>query len=328
MKEEIIKWLKSQQLNIEKVITDAAENFSNSRYVDRKGSNFLFDLKECERESLVLSRGGDLCYDRHTIGMSYALWYQGRRINTSLSFCIDFVIDAIEGRKPLEIFDLGAGTGAVQIAIGLCLQAASDLNLFIPKVHVVNVDISPFMLDFNRSFLWKAFKKQYPIFSEIQKEFSVNSWVNPDRIRLETPYIIASYLFDHKENHKAVASHFENMIKWYRPEKVVLLTSNQPNKVKLLNTVANHLESLSYNNEFILKENIFDGPMLTISKYRKVFNNAYGDILSKNRPKWDIRAFYARILNRKNARLSLEHGLFSNDITDLSHAKGFELIKK
>lgn len=305
MRDQIVSWLKTQKETIEALICDAAETFAAARHIDKPSSNFLFDLAQGERESLALSRGEDLCYDRYTIGMSYALWYQGRRLNTSLSFCTDFVAEAIRDKKPIEIFDLGAGTGAVQIAIGLCMEAVQQSGQEPPKVRVINVDISPFMLDFNRSFLWKAFRNRYPAMKNLKAEFSVNSWMNPENIRLETPYVVASYLFDHSENREEIAKHFEAIIKLHRPEKLVLLTSRQANKQRFLDKVAEHLQLSGYANKEVLAQNIFTGYMHKLQAYRENFNSCHREVLSTRTPSWTERSFYARLLERTDSKLAL-----------------------
>jgi SAM-dependent methyltransferase len=309
MKATIVKWLQSHQNEVEEAIVEASERFVQTRYADRTSSNFLFDLKECERESLGLSRGEDLCYDRHTIGLSYALWYQGRRINTSMSFIIDMVVEAIEDEKPIELFDLGAGTGAIQVAVGLCLQAAKDSGIDLIEANIINVDISPFMLDFNRSFLEPAFRRRFDAFRELRVDYSVNSWMNIDRIRLSTPYIVASYLFDHEENQLEIAKYFEEIVRTYQPEKLVLLTSNQQNKVKFLNGVAKHIEEGGYNSQVLMKNSVFSGSMGVVKSYRERFNKKYGNILSTNTPSWDVRAFYAKIIIRDISQLPLQYQL-------------------
>ena len=72
-------------------------------------------MKKCHDESYELVRGRDLCYDRLNTAFSYSLWYHPRRINTFLSFFVDKLIE-LSGQK-IELFDLGAGTGAVQLAV-------------------------------------------------------------------------------------------------------------------------------------------------------------------------------------------------------------------
>lgn len=305
MKNEITNWLAGQKLQIETCICQAAQKFIESRQISKPLSNVLFDLSECEREALALSRGGDLCYDRFTIGASYSMWYLGRRINTALVFGLDLAIEAIEKQQPIEIFDLGAGTGAVQIAIGLCLQAAQELGYYVPKLRMINIDISPFMLDFNRTFLWKSFRSQYSAFSEIEAEFTVNSWTNPNDIQLQTPYLIASYLFDHTENMKDTIKNFQAIVNRNNPEKLVLLTSNQPAKVQVLDGVAMEIAGESYLNEKVSARFIFSGPMTQVADFRQKFNQEYGRTLSTNTPSWDEYSFYARKLTKRSSRLAL-----------------------
>lgn len=303
MKNEITNWLAIQKVQIETCICLAAQKFTTSRQLDNPNSNFHFDLSECERESLELSKGGDLCYDRFTIGLSYSLWYQGRRINTALTFCIDLLIEAIKDKKPIEIFDLGAGTGAVQIAMGLCMQAAKELGYYVPKLRVINIDISPFMLDFNRTFLWGIFKNQYSIFSQLETEFTVNSWTNPNDIHLQTPVLVASYLFDHTENREETINNFQAIVNRHNPETLILLTSNQPGKTEILNEVAEKIAGKSYTNNIITSQFVFSGPMSQITRFRLEFNTEYGKILSINTPTWNEYSFFARKLTKSSSRL-------------------------
>jgi hypothetical protein len=57
----------------------------------------------------------DLCYDRPNSPLVYSIWYHGRRVNTFLS-CIAKMLFNTKNTQ-IEIFDLGAGTGAVQWAV-------------------------------------------------------------------------------------------------------------------------------------------------------------------------------------------------------------------
>lgn len=305
MRNQLKQWLTSQKGIIEEIICEAAQRFVEDK---KRTPNFLFDLRQCQEEAYNLAKGNDLCYDRYTMGMFYSLWYQGRRLNTSLPYILDFVENAVADRKPLEIFDLGAGTGAVQIALGLCLEAAAQNSHFLPAVRVINVDISPFMLDFNRSYLWPAFCQRYPTLRRVRTEFTVNSWTNPDNIHLKTPYIVASYLFDHQENKDEIAGYFKAVVSQYQPEKLVLLTSNQINKRRFLDAVATGISGKSYSNDLVPAENIFQGPMTQVQQFRTRFNAEYGNILSANTPQWNEGGFYARQLTKINARLALDFG--------------------
>jgi DNA helicase II / ATP-dependent DNA helicase PcrA len=306
MKSRIKVWLQSQKEVIEDLICKASDQFIEEKKTQRPSPNFLFDLKQSQNEAFALSQGKDWCYDRYTTGMFYALFYQGRRINTSLAYVIDMVVDASENRKPLEIFDLGAGTGAVQIAIGLCLQAIDETGGFIPAVRVINVDISPYMLDFNRSYLWKQFVLHYPAFKRIIPEFEVNSWTNPEEVKLITPYIIASYLFDHQENKNEVVAHFETIVALHKPEKLILITSNQQNKREFLNAVASKISGVKYQNQEVSNNFVFTGDMTRLDAYRRDFNTKHGTIFSlHNAPRWHEAGFYARCLTLTRSRLAL-----------------------
>lgn len=306
MRTQLIAWLGSQQTVIETLICNSAEEFGRGRHIDKPSSNFLFDLKASEEEALALSRGGDLCYDRYTTGMSYALWYQGRRINTALTFCLDFVEDAIQNNKPIEIFDLGAGTGAVQIAIGLCLEGVRVLGYDLPKTRIINVDISPFMMDYNRSFLWREFRKKYEGCRAIQAEYLVNSWTNPEDIQLETPFFVASYLFDHTENRDDIAQSFKELVEKYQPTKFVLLTSNQPQKRKYLDSVVSKIAANDYEFRTVDSDFIFTGPMTVVGQYRQSFNRTYEAVFSTYLPKWNERSFYAKLLQLRQVKLTLQ----------------------
>ena len=310
MRNQLKNWLAGQKSTIEEIICEAAQKFIDDK---KKTPNFLFDLQQCQEEAFNLSKGKDLCYDRYTMGMFYSLWYQGRRLNTSLTYALDFIVNATEDRKPLEIFDLGAGTGAVQIALGLCLEAASQTGHFVPATRVINVDISPFMLDFNRSYLWPAFSQHYPAFRKLRAEFTVNSWTNPDNIRLQTPYIVASYLFDHQENKDEIAGYFQSIVDNYNPEKLVLVSSNQPNKREYLDSIATKLSGKKYGNQQLKADFVFQGPMSRIQQFRTIFNAMNSQILSSTVPQWGESGFYARILTKISARLALDFGRNGNE---------------
>ena len=305
MRVEIRDWLRARKELIEQTILSAAENYF-SDYVDK--NNFVYDLNQCELESLNLTNGKDLCYDRPSIGLSYSLWYLGRRINTSMTFMIDLVVDAIQDKKPIEILDLGAGTGAVQIALGLCLSAAKALGYELPKSKMINIDISPFMLSYHRDYLWTAFNKSFPTTTLVATNYSVNSWINSDETLLQTPVIVASYLFDHKENQREVTEKFKSFVKILKPDKVVLITSKQPNKMKFLDSASAFISGGVYVNSPVTSALLFRGNIPSFQEFRKTKNNTIGTNFSTWRPpSWDEYSFYARIMTKKERELAFDH---------------------
>ena len=107
-------WTSSQKDKLDAAIANAGNNYWQSH----NNSNFGYDLNECQHESFNLVNGKDLCYDRPNTGFTYSLWYHARRVNTFLSHFGKSLLAESEA-KQINIFDLGAGTGAVQWAIGL-----------------------------------------------------------------------------------------------------------------------------------------------------------------------------------------------------------------
>jgi DNA helicase-2/ATP-dependent DNA helicase PcrA len=308
MKEEIVQWLKEEQENIEDIFCDSAKTFLKARRIDNPANNFLYDLQRCGLESFNLKYGKDLCYDRYSVGLSYSMWYLGRRVNTSLSFLLDLFLNCQKEGIPMEVFDLGAGTGAVQIALGLCHEAVVQLGGKPPNIRVVNVDISPFMLDYNRTFLWKGFQKKYPSMKGIYPEFTVNSWTNPENIKLQTPIVVASYLFDHTENQKEITKHFQDILETHQPETVILSTSNQFNKKELLRRVSEEVAGKNYKVSTVKHENFLCGRMNKVASFRKKINKEYGKELFPERvPSWSEQSFFAQLLRRTQSRFSLEH---------------------
>ena len=239
MKTPLLTWLKDQQEKLDMIIKSSAEDFYNSN-VDRE--NFEFDLQECQHESFNLVGGNDLCYDRPNTPFVYSMWYHARRINTFLSFFADTLLKNTSNDK-IEIFDLGAGTGAVQWSIALILCGMKALGIKTPKVTVINVDSSPFMLKYGKDFLWKHFLISYPEISSLQFEarYSVNSWQNPDNVTLSNPWIVSSYLFDMSDNEEEIAKSFWELIDSFQPSQLLLITSDQPKKKLFLSAIENTL---------------------------------------------------------------------------------------
>ncbi len=222
-KEALVNWLTEQQPKLETILLTSAEEYYNNYSTKR---TFAFDAKRTGEEMWVLSKGGDLCYDRPTIGFNYSLWYHPKRINTFLRYFTDLIYDAKQ-EASIEIFDLGAGTGAVLWAVGLVVQGLKALGLPCPKVRVVNIDTSAFMIIYNFNYLWKNFVREYPEAEEIsrQSDYRLNSWSNLDEANYSNIWLCASYLFDHSENSETIAAEFKSIVEKYKPNKVLLLSA-------------------------------------------------------------------------------------------------------
>jgi hypothetical protein len=221
MREQIKSWLITQQDNIDKVIADASIKYYNN---NKSKPNFIYDLKQCHKESYNLSNGKDLCYDRPNTAFAYSLWYHPRRINTFLSFFLDKVIQ-FQGQE-LVVFDLGAGTGAIQWSLGLICIGLKKIGKKPPKITIINIDSSPFMLKYSKDYLWTEFVNFYPeIDFDFKIEYEVNSWNNNSGVSTINSILVASYLFDDSDNQEEISKDFLKLVDVYKPTAVLLLTS-------------------------------------------------------------------------------------------------------
>ena len=309
IEQELIDWVVLHREDIEQAIVDATDEFLQKRRIGKEYSNVAYDLQQSQRESFHLSSGEDLCYDRFTTGAIYSLFYLGRRINTSLRFAAEFVKDAIERNRRLDVFDLGAGTGAVHIAIGLCVEAATKLyGKPLPALRVINVDISPVMLDFASSCLLKSFRARFPSgFYHVIPEYECVSWTNTKAISIRKPYIVASYMFDHSDNRSAVVKSFQKIVDQFAPEKVVLTTS-----YKKKNLVDEFVKKQEKTNQFKYKSIPFDwnlplkGGMNILQEYRKNLNDKYATkLIGHHKVVWDEKSFYGVQFEEKHRQARL-----------------------
>lgn len=307
MKEKLINWVQVQKETLDKIITAAANDF----YEAHKNKQwFEYDVKQSagKEEGLwLLAKGKDLCYDRPTIGFTYSLWYHAKRVNTFMKFFIDQIWEA-KNDEIIEILDLGAGTGAIQWAVALVYEGLTELGIVAPKIRMINIDTSPFMLAYNEKYLWKHFIQIYKKCANSEGfiiEYSLNSWSNTNSMNSINIWLCASYLFDHEENKNEIKKDFENLVNKFKPAKVLMLTSNQLTKREFLDTVANHIFSIGYE-EYRGNENtqLFSGQLNTTHNFRRSINAQF-QVDLEGIPKWDIDSLYGKVLLKSQNTLNL-----------------------
>lgn len=324
MKEqEILNWLVSQQGRLDFIIAKAAKEYHD----DRKGRvNFAYDLSACQFESYNLIRKKDLCYDRPNTAFTYSIWYHARRVNTFLTYFARSILNTPD--KIIDIFDLGAGTGAVQWAIGLIYQKLKESGLEVPRIRLINIDSSPFMLYYNRDYLWKHFLLEYPYCAELNKgiEYQVNSWSNNVPNSIINPWIIASYLFDISDTeneqlgldyHESVKNGFINLVQTFEPSKILLLTSDQPEKRKLLIDLSDEFSKNSYNHEHVSAKNLLlKGDLTETSKFRRELYSLYSKVMLTDEAKalnnsatWSDSSFVGTVLSRRQTEIQFQESI-------------------
>jgi hypothetical protein len=297
MEQKILNWIKDQQEVISKVIFDAGQDFYSK---NRNKDNFCFDLSECQLESYNLVNHKDLCYDRICTGFSYSLWYHARRVNTFINYFVSAILNSPESH--IKIFDLGAGTGAVQFAVGLVYLGMKKLGLNPPKISIINVDSSPMMLYYNRDYLWKHFKKNYQQLNtdNFTVEYTINSWNAMNDFPISNPWLVASYLFDISDQAEAISIDFLELISTYRPGTLLLLTSAQKEKVKIFNSVVDKIKYLGY--EALKIDNsslLFSGSLVEVNKFKFEVNKTCPAKGLGSNTQWKDESFIGAVLKHQ-----------------------------
>lgn len=305
MKNQLTDWLKSEQQNIDKAIASAGIKYYNEHKTE---PNFQYDLKQCHLESYNLIRGKDLCYDRPNTAFAYSLWYHPRRINTFLSFFLDKVLEH-QGQH-IEVFDLGAGAGAIQWGLGLIYAGLKRLGKNPPRITVINIDTSPFMLNYNKEYLWKEFLKIYPeIDNNFIVEYEVNSWNNERDLETSNPILAASYLFDASDNKAEIANDFKSLVNKYKPNTVLLLTSSQPEKVQFLRELEKEFKQQGYDTFNVLESNlIFNQPLTHINKIRTVLGTNLNISELQRGSSWTDRSHSGLVLKKPQSEITFTFG--------------------
>jgi len=303
MPPQLLPWLQNQQARLDELIYQAANRYYRTQRDQQRFTNLDHDIEATTEESFLLSAGHDLCYDRPTIGYTYSLWYHARRVNTFLRYFLK-ELSAADPTIPLDVFDLGAGTGAVQWAVGLVYAGLKACGLPTPRLHIINVDSSAFMLDYNRNFLWPKFLAAYPACQDINCSFSVNSWNTPAEGHGGAAWVVSSYLFDHAENQDFLADGFQALVRLYKPERVLMLTSDQTAKTKQLHQVAEAVEAVGYQLATYQSDKpLFSGVMPWVTKLRRALRERRQLNVPYKEVTWDDHSFAALALARTQSAL-------------------------
>lgn len=298
--QELKNWILSQQSVIDRLTADACKDFWEA---NKANPNFGYDLKRTHEESYELVRGNDLCYDRTTTALTYTLWYHPRRINTFLSFFIDHLI-SFSGQK-IQLFDLGAGTGAVQWAILLVAAGLKKFGKTPPSISIVNIDTSPFMLYFNRDYLWQHFIKEYNIASmDVNVDYEVNSWNNEYNLESTNTIIASSYLFDASDNREKIKADFVELVRKYDPASLLLLTSL--NKKTYLDSLSGDFRNLGYSVDTKSSNTLlFNQHLTSINTLRRELATAYPHVAPLTRStSWSDPSYYGLIISKQQTGLA------------------------
>jgi len=297
---EIKQWILDQQEILDQLTANACKDIWEA---NKSLPNFGYDLRKSHRESYELVNGRDLCYDRTTTALTYTLWYHPRRINTFLSFFLDRLI-ALSGQK-VQLFDLGAGTGAVQWAILLVAYGLKKFGKEPPSISIINIDTSPFMLYFNRDYLWQHFLQQYDLSGlEVSVEYTINSWNNEYDLESTNTIIASSYLFDATDNREQIKQDFVELVRKYDPSSLLLLTSQ--NKREYLDSLSREFNDLGYGIDAKSSSTLlYSQPLKKINALRNELAQSYPEVRELTRSSsWRDPSYYGVIITKAQSGLS------------------------
>jgi hypothetical protein len=274
---ELSRYIESQKDNLDLILAEAARSYVN-KYSGFE--NFAYDMAQSEAEAIQLSGNDDLCYDRLSTPVSYSLWYQGKRINAFLSYLSELLYQS-RNENSIRLFDLGAGTGAVQCACAVVLSGIKSLGYATPKVTIVNVDTSPLMLQYHNKHIRPLVEKYYGI-SLLKCEYHVNSWDSVDSGSHTNNWIVASYLFDHSENLVDIRKNFYSLVQKFEPNKLILITAGR--KRKYLQAIAGELSDL-FRPIQLPEHGLYSGSLINVQEVRTEISQKYALNMSRA-PRW------------------------------------------
>ena len=144
-----------------------------------------------------LSQDQDCCYDRPSIGPTYAMWYHGQRTHDAIRLIGRAVAESRDG---VQILDVGAGTGTTLFAAALVIAGLVRTHQpHAGRVHLKLVDASPFMLEHARTG-WGELQRTLP---ELQglvfPDFECATWPKATPFAAGDCIVVGSYMFDHSD---------------------------------------------------------------------------------------------------------------------------------
>jgi SAM-dependent methyltransferase len=190
---ELTTWLTQQKLPVERFLCSSLATIT-----DDYASLPTFERQSSFNDLLNLSNNEDAMYDRPSTGLSYALWYQAKRLQ-----------DAVRGLTPLllahdddlTVIDIGCGTGAALLAIVLIEEGRVKLGAEPRQVTINALEPSIPMLEVAQKW-WTHIEDSPFDTSRIQVEFSFASFSAIPRAE-GTCIAYAGYLFDSSDKERA-----------------------------------------------------------------------------------------------------------------------------
>lgn len=166
--------------------------------VDEGADWSAYEVRSALTDLKSLGEGGDVAYDRRSIGAHYALWYHLKRTHGMVRFLAARYLGTA---GEVTLLDLGSGTGATAWAAAILNAAQHRGGWALPRLRVVGIDSSPYMTEAATA-LWAEFEaSSLARGCEITPSFRLGSWMDPNAVQgISKPVVVGSYLLDHSDD--------------------------------------------------------------------------------------------------------------------------------
>ena len=190
---ELTTWLTQQKLPVERFLCGSLATITEDY-----ASLPAFERQSSFNDLLNLSNNEDAMYDRPSTGLSYALWYQAKRLQDATRALTPLLLAHDDD---LTVIDIGCGTGAALLAIVLIEEGRVKLGAEPRQVTINALEPSIPMLEVAQKW-WTHIEDSSFDTSRIKVEFSFASFSAIPRAD-GTCIAYAGYLFDSSDKDRA-----------------------------------------------------------------------------------------------------------------------------
>ena len=200
-----------------------------------------------------VKHGKDCHYDSPSIGLLYAAVYHGKRFHQAVSALYKPLVQAVSEGRPIDIMDVGAGTGATAWAVALILLTLDARDTRSPEpARIVECDASPFMLR-QAELLWQRLCQAFARIPQLVDRLPPvhESWDRVEMPNPRAPWIVASHLLHAtdaatqatQEADSVIASTLDRIAKRHDASRIIAWQSTQVKQVAMdgaLNELRKH----------------------------------------------------------------------------------------
>lgn len=170
---------------------------------------------------------------------------------------------------------------------------------------MVNLDSSPYMLDYLEQDMWPAFVVQFPLCSEMEMIHELNSWYSADFGRMGSPWVVCSYLFDYDEGFESLQDGFQSMVEALSPSMFIFQTIGK--KKSIVRPAMGWLEEAGYMRKDVGFSLPFLGEMTVTGSVRKqIGREAKVNWLTSRAPSWTDQGTQCWWMENTRPQLALE----------------------